>query len=118
MVYLFIVEKRTLKAVYQQFFEDLVRKLQVKDPIFNAKLLAVGLFPSNTGAEVVAKSTPAEAATHFLHSVIDRGWSNDNSNSELEKLLTIMENCDDDDVVKSLASDIRKGNVQRMCTCL
>jgi len=85
----------SLKDIYQKFYGDLITKLQVKDPLFNAELYSAGLFPGNTRAEVQSKSTPAEAAMHFLDSVINRGWSSDNSNSQFEQLLTIMTNCDD-----------------------
>ena len=83
--------------------------LQVQDPMFNAELYSADLFPGNTRAEVLNKSTAAQATMHFLDNVIDRGWNDDNSNSRFEELLTIMEKCDDS-TVKSLASDIKKSN--------
>ena len=106
----------TLKKIYQKFYGDLISKLQVKDAKFNATLYSADLFPGDTKAQVDAKSTPAEAAMHFLDSVIDRGWTDDNSNSQFEKLLTVMESYEDD-VVNSLASDIRKGN-NLVYTCM
>ena len=104
------IEMSTLKDRYQQSYGDLIIKLQVKDPIFSARLYSAGLFPGNTRAEVQSKATSAEAAMHFLDNVINRGWSNDNSNTQFEQLLTIMANCDDA-VVKTLAADIKKGNI-------
>ena len=107
----------TLKKIYQKFYGDLISKLQVKDPMFNAELYSADLFPGNTRAEVQAKATSAEAAMHFLDNVINRGWSDGNSNSQFEKLLTVMESYDDD-VVNSLASNIKKGShLVYKCIC-
>jgi len=107
----------TLKEIYQKFYGDLISKLQVNDPLFNSKLFSSDLLSGDTKATVAAKATAAQASMHFLDYVINRAWTDDNTNSEFGKLLTIMENCDDS-VVKSLASTIKKGKSVSVFYCM
>jgi len=107
----------TLKEIYQKFYGDLISKLQVNDPLFNSKLFSGGLFPGDTKDTIAAKNTAAQASMHFLYYVINRGWTDNNTNSEFGKLLTIMENCDDS-VVKSLAFAIKKGKSVSVLYCI
>jgi len=107
----------TLKEIYKKYYGDLISKLQVNDSSFNSKLFSDDLFPGDTKDTVAAKATPAQASMYFLDNVINRGWTDDNTNSEFGKLLTIMANCDDS-VVKLLASDIKKGNSVSVFHCM
>ena len=61
------------------------------DAMFLAELISGGMFPGDTKGKVKAKSTRAEKSTEFLTECIEPGFSDDNCNKILEKLLTIME---------------------------
>ena len=87
------------EAIICKYFLDLVEKLPLNDVKFRAKLCSAGLLPGNLKEEIQSKPTPAEKAEHFL----DYGIKNDTES--FRKLLTIMEDCNDDHL-KKLAEKI------------
>ena len=87
------------EAIIRKYFTDLVGLLPMNDVMFMAKLYSADLLPGDMWNKVESKPTPAEKAAYFLLS----GIQNDSDN--FDKLLTIMENCDDDRL-KKLAEKI------------
>lgn len=101
----------TLKEVYDGFLMQLINSLPMKDSKFIHQLDEAGLLTGIHGVNIKAKSTSKDAAIHFLHYVINGGWSLDyNLNPRLDKLLEIMKNYDNISI-KSLAGEIATGNV-------
>ncbi|XP_065893237.1 uncharacterized protein [Dysidea avara] len=95
----------TLREVYDNYYVDLITKLPMDDVIFVGYLQKAGLFSGDSKAQVGAKSTTAEAATCFMDTVINRGWTDDNSNPQFDKLLKVMGQWNDT-AIKSLAANI------------
>ena len=87
------------EAIIHKYFADLVGLLPMNDATFRAKLYSAGLLPGDMWSKVKSESTKAEKAEHFLFF----GIQNDTDN--FNKLLTIMEECDDDRL-KKLAEKI------------
>ena len=107
----------TLKEVYNSHYVQLL-DLPMNDVRFMAALNQVNLFPGDSKAKVKAQSTPAEAAEFFLDNIIDREWTDDNTNPQLDKLLRVMKECDYS-AIQSLASSISNANCMSMLsTCL
>ena len=82
------------EAIIHKYFTDLVKLLPMDNVMFRAKLYTAGLFPGDLWNIVESKPTPAEKAAHFLLS----GIQNDTDN--FNKLLTIMEEYNDDRLKK------------------
>ena len=87
------------EAIIRKYFLNLVEYLPMNDVKFRARLYSAGLLPGNLRDEVQSKPTPAEKTEHFLHYGIK------NDTDSFNKLLTIMEN-HDDDLLKKLAEMI------------
>ena len=77
------------EAIIRKYFTDLVGLLPMDDVMFMAKLHSAGLLPGDMWNKVESKPTPAGKAAHFLLCGIQNDIDNFN------KLLTIMEECDD-----------------------
>ena len=111
----------TLREVYDNYYVDLITKLPMDDVIFVGYLQKAGLFSGDSKAQVGAKSTAPEAATCFMDTVINRGWTDDNSNPQFDKLLKVMRQWNDASI-KSLAANITTSNVEyvcvRVCACV
>ena len=101
----------TLKEVYNSHNVQLLN-LPMKDVMFMAALNQASLFPGDSRANVNAQKTSAEAAQYFLDDVINRAWEDDNTNPQLDKLLTVMAECDFS-AMQSLASSISNAE----CVC-
>lgn len=94
------------KNIFKEFNPNLVHSLPLKDPIFIAKLTQQNLFSGNLKAEVMAVPTQADAATSFLHKVVER--SLDVGDTEpFVKLLLVMEEFDNLTLNK-LAREIKR----------
>ena len=87
------------EAIIRKYFLDLVELLPLNDVKFRAKLYSAGLLPGNLWDEIQSKLTAAEKAEHFLHYGIK------NDTESFRKLLTIMEDYNDDHL-KKLAEKI------------
>ena len=100
----------TLREVYNSHNVQLL-DLPMNEAKFIAALEQVGLFPGNSLAKVKAQSTPAEAAQYFLDNIIDKAWTDDDTNTQLDELLTVMKKwCDP--AIQSLAYQIETGNAE------
>ena len=80
----------TGRQVFNDYSPQLVSALPMKDPIFIARLAQRGRFFGNLKAEVIAKSTPAEAVAHFLEKAIECYLLCDDT-EPLKRLLFVME---------------------------
>ena len=99
----------TLKRKYESALPSFLRVLPMDDPMFLAELIAGKMFPGDSKDQVKAKPTKAQKATEFLNRCIEPAFSDDgNSNSALDKLLTIMEESDFEPA-KDLARDFKSG---------
>ena len=94
-----------LMAVYGEYSVNLVNGLPVKDPIFSAKLLQIGLFSGNIKQRVKSQPTDADAAEYFLDHVIQPPLEGGDK-GPFEKLLTVMEQFNNPQL-KKMASEIR-----------
>ena len=82
------------EAIIRKYYADLVELLPMNDVKFRARLYSAGLFHGNLWDEVQSKPTAAEKAEHFLHYGIK------NDTDSFSKLLTVMENYDDNHLKK------------------
>ena len=97
----------SIKSKYEEFYSQLVDKLPMRDAKFMASLTSAGLFAGgNLKDEVIAQSTPADKATHFLDNAISPYIEDDDVDLEpLYKLLKAMEK--HGGVAKRLADKIK-----------
>ena len=114
----------TIKEVFLNFYDKLVKSLPMKDAVFVAQL--VKLLPVDSRHKVGPEShltSPAEDATFFLNNVISPGIDIE-YDEPFTTLLSEME-ATDYSTLKHLASEIRKA-IQRgknkmtffmFCTC-
>ena len=84
---------KSVKKIYDRFYQKLVQKLPIKDATFIATLHSAGLFGNgNLKKEVATKDTEQQAAIHFLDKAISTCLPDDDDDDD-----------DDDDVdLKSL----------------
>ena len=82
------------EAIICKYFTDLMVMLPMDDVMFMSKLYSAHLLPGDLWSKVESKSTSKEKAVHFLRF----GIQNDADN--FNKLLTIMEEYDDDRLKK------------------
>ena len=95
----------THKEAYDYFLEKLVKCLRMNDTLFIAELSQKKLLPGDTKSKIEALPTAAKKAEHLLDNVIKPALDIDN-HSSFDRLLSVMENCDYDDV-KELAYKIK-----------
>ena len=92
------------EKVIEKFYEELVKRLPMRDAEFRASLKSAGLLPGDLKNAITSKSTKAEMAEHFL----DYGINNDIKS--FSKLLTVMKNSKHDQL-KELADKIQRDNI-------
>jgi len=78
----------------------LVTKLPLDDAIFFGMVKGANLFPLDSGGNIAAQPTRAKKVSYFLQHVVEPGVE-----ERLPKLLEVMKNSEDGDVIK-LANDI------------
>ena len=88
------------KEAIKKYNVHLLTKLPLDDEIFFGLVNGAGLFPLNTGNNIMAERTRAGKVAYFLRHVIEPG-----AELYLPKLLTVMKESKVDDVVK-LAEEI------------
>ena len=98
-------EMSTAKAVFQNYYRELVNSLPMGDTKFIAALFTKGLLPDDSKERVGLLATGAEKATFFLDRVIEPSVTTNTGNS-FETLLDVMEDCGYQHV-KELAKTIR-----------
>ena len=100
-------EMSTAKAVFQNYYRELVNSLPMGDTKFIAALFTKGLLPDDSKERVGLLATGAEKATFFLDRVIEPSVTTNTGNS-FETLLDVMEDCGYQmQHVKELAKTIR-----------
>ena len=105
-----VSNKLTVRDVYFQHYEKLIKVLPMNDTTFIAKLYASGLLNRN-GKEAIGPNTmPTQAnkAEYFLDNYIETGFIQyDGSNQLFLQLLNVMENSDYE-VLKEVTEEIRR----------
>jgi len=84
----------------KKFNVKLLRKLPLDDPIFFGMLKEANLLPLDSADNIAAQSTKANKVSYFLQHVVEPG-----PEVHLPKLLEVMKNSENDDVIK-LAHEI------------
>ena len=82
------------EAVIRKYYVNLVELLPMNDAKFRARLYSAGLLPGNLLDEIQSKPTRADKAEHLLHYGIK------NDTDSFSKLLTVMEDHNDDHLKK------------------
>jgi len=93
------------KDVLIQFAPQLLEVMPMGDAIFISRLFAADLLPGNLKAEIKSLPTSADKADYFLDHMIFPNLNNDNTN--LRKLLTVMEKSNNV-AVKNVATEVKR----------
>ena len=94
----------SLKAIYINYIDKLVKCLPMDDTCFITKLSTQRLLPGDTESNIKSLSIQTEKALYFLSHVIEPALDIDDT-SGFKKLLSVMQECDYEHV-KKLSSQI------------
>ena len=107
-----------LKEKFTSYYRRFLQVLPMDDAYFVGDLIAGGMLPGDTKAEIRAKATTAQKAETFMDRCIEPSFSDDGTeNPILKKLLKIMEDSGFPSA-KELAEEFSKDDGMDILCCL